>query len=160
MVHRLYLDEPCQGRLGKSTEYAYEDGVLEIRWCGEQSWHYFPPKTAVVVKCRGCMPEVEPVMLPKAWRWRVLWLCGVPKNGRCGTMEEYEAIVRAHQGGPVRHEGGQGWQIARALGTNGRDYVVAGYAAHNLREAEARKMIRSCHVEAPEWFVNQVLRKG
>ena len=158
-VHKLFLDKPCEGKLGKSTEYQYEDGVLELRWRGERSWHPFPERSAVVVKCLGGTPEVEPLAAPRSYRGKILWLCGVPKNCRCKTLEEYDALVDKHQGGPLRHEGNPNWHIARALDQEGRDYIVAGWVSPSIPDKQLRRMLRNCGAAAPDWYIREILKK-
>ena len=110
MDYKLYLDQPCEGRLGMSTYYMYEDDVLEIRWCGERQWHHLPAPAAVIVQCHGCAPEVVPMQWPSVFRWRVMWLCGVKKQGRCSTMAEYVETCKRFNHEKLRHIGGNGWQ--------------------------------------------------
>lgn len=155
--YRLYLDKPDEGRLGMSTRYEYEDSVLLIEWCGERQWHYLPPHTAVIVKCQGCMPEVVALEWPKVFRWRVMWLCGVKKKGRCATMAEYEQVVQQYEASHITHIGGKGWQVALHHGKNGRFHPVATWINGRLTNAEVHKMVDACCVTVPDWFRKQVL---
>lgn len=189
-IHRVYLEEGCSGAVGKSTGYRYEDGVLEISWCGEKSWQTFPEHTAVAVKCRGKMPEVDVLQPPRGRSYAVLWLCGVPRSARCATMEEYNALVEdfqrktrpdkvndreaGRQGEPdragrrpgpegglghdVKHLAGNGWQMAVGKGPEGRDFIVAGWADRYISDGNARRMVERCGGDAPEWYVEQVLK--
>lgn len=157
MDYRLYLDEPCEGRLGMSTHYVYEDDVLEIRWCGERLRHHLPQPAAVLVRCEGCMPEVVPMQWPKVFRWRVMWLCGVKKRGRCATMSEYDEVCRGFDKDMLRHIGGKGWQMALHTGKNGREHAVAAWINGHMSNEEVRKMVIASGVTTPEWFQKQVL---
>ena len=158
-VHKLFLDEPCYGRLGKGGEYNYDDSVLEVKWYGEKIWQYFPRKSAVMVRLDGAVPEVEPLSVPRSYPGKLLWLCGVPKQARCKSMAEYDTMVEGHTDSPVKHEGGPGWQIAIGLGPQGRDYIVAGWVDPRITAKQRRKMLQKCGTFAPDWFVEKILSK-
>lgn len=155
--HRLYLEGKCDGRIGMSTFYEYEDDVLEIRWCGERQWHHLPAPTAVIIRCEGCAPEVVPLEWPKVFRWRVMWLCGVKKNGRCTTMAEFEEICGKYNADEIRRIGGKGWEIALNKTRSGRERAVAAWINGRLSNAEVLKMVDASGSNAPEWFRKQVL---
>lgn len=157
MDYKLYLEGPCEGRLGMSTFYTYEDDVLEIRWCGERQWHCLPSPSAVIVKCEGCAPEVVPMEWPKVFRWRVMWLCGVKKQNRCATMVEYDEVCKKYDPDKLRHVGGNGWQIALHTGRGGREHAVAAWINGRMSNEEVRKMVSASGTTAPEWFRKQVL---
>ena len=164
-TYRLYLDEPCEGTVGRGTEYHYEDGVLEINWYGERAWHHVPSRTAVVVKCRGELPEVLKLEPPYGYRQRLLWLCGLPREARANTMAEYDRLVKAEEikGAQIRHEGGPGWQIAWGIRPGGkgkrgwRQWLVAGYAEAKIKDKEIRRMLEAAGSTAPDWYVKKVL---
>lgn len=153
--HRLYLDKPCEGELGKSTKYHYEDEMLTIEWCGERSYHYFPEKSAAVVMCHGGMPDVLTLSWPRNFRWRTLWMCGVPKRMRFDSITEFDTAVNAM--GAVKAHYGKGWKIAVVPGEDGRERPAAGWMAAHVEDREIRRMIKACGVDAPAWFVKKVL---
>lgn len=157
MDYKLYLDQPCEGRLGMSTYYVYEDDVLEIRWCGERQWHHLPAPAAVIVQCHGCAPEVVPMQWPSVFRWRVMWLCGVKRQGRCSTMAEYVETCKRFNHEKLRHIGGNGWQIALHTGRAGREHAVAAWINGRMSNEEVRKMVAASGVTIPEWFQKRVL---
>lgn len=157
MDYRLYLDEPCEGHLGMSTHYVYEDDVLEIRWCGEKQWHHLPAQSAVIVQCNGCKPEVVPLQWPKVFRWRVMWLCGVKKRGRCSTMDEYFEVCKRFDPKKLRHIGSKGWRVALHTGQNGREHAVAAWIDGRLTNSEVNKMVDACNLNVPDWLRKQVL---
>ena len=153
--HRLYLDEPSEGQVGKSTKYKYDDGVLEINWQGERTWFYFQPKTAVLVMCDGTLPDVVPMIIPKNFRWRSLWLCGVPKKGRCGSRAEFNARILEEK--PHRIKEGRAWKIAWKLGRDGKEEIYLGWISGKVNNSDVREMVEACDVTAPGWFVQEVL---
>lgn len=155
--YRLFLDGDSEGRLGMSTYYRYEDDVLEIRWCGEKRWHHLPAPAAVIVRCEGCLPELIKMEWPKVFRWRVMWLCGVKKKGRCATMVEYDEVCRKFDADKLRHIGGKGWQVALHQGRAGREHAVAAWINGRMSNAEVNRMVDACGVTVPEWFRKQVL---
>ena len=153
--HRLYLDEPCEGQVGKSTKYKYEDGVLEINWHGERTWFSFEPRSAVIVKCEGTLPDVVPAIIPENFRWRALWVCGVPKSGRCGSHAEFTA--RAMQENPSRISEGNGWKIAWKPDREGVERVAFGWISGKVTNNDVWQMVTTCRVTAPRWFIRQTL---
>ena len=153
--HRLYLDEPCEGQVGRSTQYKYDDGVLEISWRGKRALFYFPQKSAVLVKCESAMPDVVPLIVPQNFRWRSLWLCGVPKKGRCGSRAEFEA--RAAQEQPHRISEGDGWKIAWKLNEDGKEEIYLGWISGKVSNRDVWRMATTCRVTAPRWFIREVL---
>ena len=153
--HRLYLDEPCEGQVGKSTKYKYEDGVLEINWHGERTWFYFEPKTAVLIKCEGALPDVVPVIVPANFRWRALWLCGVPKSGRCASNAEF--LLKVVKENPCRISEGDGWKIAWKPDKDGTAHVAFGWISGKVTNRDVRMMVEACEVTAPQWFIHQTL---
>lgn len=153
--HRLYLDKPCEGQVGKSTKYKYEDGVLEIEWYGERAWFYFPEKSAVLVKCEGTLPDVVPLSIPANFRWRSLWLCGVPKRGRCSSRAEFDAKIL--QEDHTRVAEGDGWKIAWHINNYGAEEIFLGWISGKVTDRDVRKMVSVCNVTAPGWFIKEVL---
>lgn len=153
--HRLYLNEPCEGQVGRSTLYKYEDGLLEINWHGERAWFYFPEKTAVMVKCEGALPDVVPLIVPKNFRWRSLWLCGIPKKGRCCSREEFDARVLMEK--PLRTAEGNGWKIAWTTNQRNEEEVYLGWISGKVADSDVRRLVDECKVKAPDWFCEQVL---
>ena len=153
--HRLFLDKPCDGVLGKSTKYKYKDEVLEIEWCGESSYHYFPEKSAAMVMCDGGMPNVVPLSWPRNFRWRVLWLCGIPKKMRFDKLEEFEEAAAA--AGAAVASFGKGCKVAVVRGEDDLERYVAGWVDARVRDSEVRSMVRSCAGSVPAWFVKKVL---
>ena len=153
--HRLFLDEPDEGQVGKSTKYKYDDGLLEINWHGERTWFYFPRKSAVLVKCEGTMPDVVPIIVPTNFRWRTLWLCGVPKKGRCGSRAEFAA--KSMENPPHRIREGEGWKVAWRLRKDGQEEIYLGWISGRINDREVSRMVEACHVTAPRWFVREVL---
>lgn len=153
--HRLYLDESCEGMIGKSTKYKYDDEVLEIEWHGERAWFHFPQKSAVLVKCEGAMPDVLPLTVPANFRWRTLWLCGVPKPGRCASRAEFEAKVIDQNISRISE--GDGWKIAWKITENGAEYAALGWISGKIHDRDVMRMVDACNVTAPEWFIRQVL---
>ena len=157
--HRLYLDKPCEGVLGKNTRYSYQDELLMIDWRGSHtcacSYHYVPEKSAVVVMCDGGAPVVDTLRWPKNFRWRALWLCGVPKRMRFDSITEFETAANA--AGAVKAYCGKGWKIAMAVGDDGRERPAAGWMAARVDDREIRRMIKCCAGDVPAWFVKKVL---
>ena len=153
--HRLYLDKPCEGVLGKSTKYWYSDDLLGIEWMGERSYHYVEAPAAVVVMCHGGLPRVEDLHWPKNFRWRALWLCGVPKNMRFESITAFETA--ANEAGAVKAHYGKGWKIAVVVGEDGRERPAAGWMASRVEDKEIRRMIKSCAPDVPAWFAKKVL---
>ena len=153
--HKLYLNENCEGQVGKGTKYKYEDGVLEIEWYGERAWFYFEPKTAVLVKCEGALPDVVPLIAPKNFRWRVLWLCGIPKQRRCSHHAEF--IAKALEEKPLRISEGVGWKVAWELDEHGNERVAFGWISGKVTDSDVRRLVDECKVKAPDWFCEQVL---
>ena len=153
--HRLYLDEPCEGQVGRSTQYKYDDGVLEINWYGERAWFYFPPKSAVLIKCEGTLPDVVPLIIPTNFRWRALWLCGVPKSGRCSSRAEFDARILTKP--PIRLAEGDGWKIAWQINDRGNEEIYLGWISGKVTNRDVRRMVAACDVTAPGWFIQEVL---
>ena len=157
--HRLYLDKPCEGVLGKSTRYHYEDELLTIDWRGVQecscSHHYVPEKSAVVVICEGGAPVVETLRWPRNFRWRALWLCGVPKRMRFDSITEFETAAMA--AGAVKAHYGKGWKLAVITGEDGVERAAAGWMAARVEDREIRRMVKACAGDVPAWFVKKVL---
>lgn len=153
--HRLYLNEPCDGQVGKSTKYKYDDGVLELEWQGKSAWYYFPPKSAVIVVCDGAMPDVVPLRYPENYRWKALWMAGVSKKGRCVSCAEFNAKVEAD---PMVHRisEGNGWKLAWVK-TDGREWLAFGWCGGKVSNEDVRAMIDAANVDAPDWFVKEVL---
>lgn len=153
--HRLYLNEPCEGVIGKSTKYTYDDEVLEIEWRGERAWFHFPQKSAVLIKCEGAMPDVLPLIMPTNFRWRALWLCGVPKSGRCGSFEEFNARIIGQDITQISE--GDGWKIAWKTAESGRQYIVLGWISGKVHDRDVLEMVKACNVTAPGWFIHHTL---
>ena len=153
--HRIYLDEPCEGQVGKSTVYRYEDGVLELEWNGERAWYYFQQKSAVMIKCDGAMPEAVPLRWPENFRWKALWLCGVPKKGRCCSRAEFDAKAAAD---PNLHRisEGNGWKLAW-MNTEGREWIAFGWCGGKVTNGDVWELLRAARVSAPRWFIREVL---
>ena len=156
--YRLYLDKPCEGVLGRSTKYWYNDELLAIEWRGERHYNYVPERTAVVVKCNGGQPVVEELRWPRNFRWRALWLCGVPKRMRFDRREEYEEAAEA--AGSVRRLGGAGWEIAMIEVEDGKLRPTAGWMAGRVENKEIHRMVKACGVDVPAWFTKKVLGFG
>jgi len=154
---KLFLDEPVVGSLGKGGTYHYEDGVLEVGWWNKKSWHSLPPQSAVIVKCERGPIQVVPLTVPKGYCAKILWLCGVPAAARCKSVAEYDGKVAACKVSGVKHECGQGWQIASVTDLKGRRFVVAGWVDPKITEKNRRKMIRTCGTFAPDWYIRKVL---
>lgn len=157
--HRLYLDKHCEGELGRSTKYWYDDELLTIEWRGDRicscNCHYVPERTAVVVMCDGGTPRVEPLRWPRNFRWRALWMCGVPKNMRFESITAFEAAANA--AGAVKAHYGKGWKIAVVVGEDGRERPAAGWMAAHVEDREIRRMVKCCAPDVPAWFVKKVL---
>lgn len=153
--YRLFLDKPCEGVLGKSTKYHYEDEMLTIEWCGERGNHYFPEKSAVIVRCNGGMPDALKLHWPRNFRWRALWLCGVPKQMRFDSNEKFEAAADA--AGAVKVYFGRGWKIAMVEGEDGKEKPAAGWMADRVDDREIRRMVKACAPDVPAWFVRKVM---
>ena len=153
--HRLYLDKPCEGVLGKSTKYWYSDEMLCIEWREERSYHYVPERSAVVVMCDGGRPVVADLRWPRDFRWRALWLCGVPKNKRFDSITEFETAANAADA--VKAHYGKGWKIAVIMCEDGRERPAAGWMAAHVDDREIRRMVKACARDVPAWFVKKVL---
>lgn len=157
--YKLFLKDDCSGRLGKGGEYTYEDGVLEINWYGEKSWHPVRPESALLVTLDDGETEIRRLDAPKTYPAKLLWLCGVPRVARCKSLAEYDTMVEGHKDSPVQHLGGEGWQIAKGLGPEGRDYIVAGWVDPKISNKQRRKMLEHCGTFAPDWYVDKLLRR-
>lgn len=156
---KLFLKEDCSGRLGRGGEYNYEDGVLMLKWYGEPSWHYVAPGSAVLVTLGDDVVEIDGLQAPKTYPGKLLWLCGVPRVARCKSREEYDGLVEGHTDSPVRHLGGAGWQVAKGLGPEGRDYIVAGWVSAKITNKQRRQMLEQCGTFAPDWYVDKLLQQ-
>ena len=152
--HRIFLDEPCEGEVGKGTMYRYEDGVLELEWYGQSALYYFPRKSAVLIKCEGVMPEAHPLRYPDNFRWRALWLCGVNRGRRCSTCAEFDARVENDH--PTRIAEGSGWKLAWKE-TEGREWIAFGWISGRVTNADVMAMIQASGVNVPRWFIREVL---
>lgn len=157
--YKLYLREPCSGHLGPGGAYRYEDGVLELLWYGESSYHPVRPGNGVLLKLDERGWDVRGLTPPKTREDRLLWLAGVPKVARCASREAYDAMVDRHDGGPVRHVGGRDWQVAESLTPEGRIWIVAGWVAPRIGGRAAREMLRRMGSAAPAWYTDRIMRR-
>lgn len=157
--YKLFLKEPETGRLGRGGAYAYDgDGLLELTWYGESSYHAIAPG-GWLVQLDEEGRDVRRLQVPKARAGRVMWLCGIPKAARCRTLTEYDEMAAAFVGGPVEHIGGPHWQAARCLDGRGRAYIVAAWVDMRIGWGEAQEMMRQVGCIAPEWFVRKAMRR-
>ena len=167
-TYRLYLDETCEGTVGRGTEYHYEDEVLEIDWYGEKAFHHVPERSGVMVICRGSMPEVFQMYPPYGYRQKLMWLCGVPKDRRTVRRADFEALLERERmaGATTYRYGGPGWEITWARMPDGRaggrgrgEYIAAAWVDSRIRGKHIRKMLECSKSEVPEWYVRKVLRE-
>lgn len=157
--YKLFLRDPKSGRLGVGGEYAYDgEGLLELHWYGEVSYHHVSPGTAVLVQLGDETRDVRRLMPPKRLEDKVMWLCGISKAVRCRTLAEYDEAASC-ESGPVEHIGGPHWQVARSLGANGGMRIVAAWVDMRISCGEARRMMTQVGCIAPEWFANRLLRR-
>lgn len=157
--YKLYLRGPCSGHLGRGADYRYEDGVLELIWYGESSWHPVKAGHGVLLKLDERGWDVRGLTPPQTREDRLMWLCGIPKVARCASREDYDALVERYDGGPVRHMGGRGWQVAESLTPEGRIWIVAGWVEPRIGGKAARQMLRTMGSAAPSWYVEQIMRR-
>lgn len=158
--YKLFLRDPKSGRLGQGGKYTYDgEGLLELCWYGEVSYHHVRPGTAVLVQLGDETRDLRRLMPPKRHEDKVMWLCGISKAVRFRTLAEYDEAAAGCESGPVEHIGGPHWQVARSLGANGRMRIVAAWVDMRIGYDEARRMMTQVGCIAPEWFVRRVLRR-
>lgn len=160
ILFRLFLDETDEGVLGRAGMWRYdrEDQTLETVWLGKANWVQVKPRSAVVVKCAREGPVVEPLLAPHGLAARLLWLAGVPKAARCRSREVFDRLVESWEGPPLEHLGGQGWQVARTTGPEGREAAIAGWVDPRSAPKELRRMIRACGKnDVPEWYIKELV---
>lgn len=157
--YKLFLKDTESGRLGRGGEYSYDgDGLLELQWYGETSYHAIAPG-GWLVQLDDEQRDVRRLQVPKARAGRVMWLCGIPAAARCKTLAEYDEMAAGYLTGPVEHIGGPRWQVARARGDQGREYIVAAWVDMRIGRQEADRMMEQLGSIAPEWFVDKLLRR-
>lgn len=158
--YKLFLKDQETGPLGRGGEYAYDgDGLLELRWYGDVSYHHVSPGSAVLVQLNEEVRDVRRLQPPKRHEDRIMWLCGIPKEARCRTLAEYDEAVSGYQGGPVEHIGGSRWQVAMAPTSKGWMRIVAVWVDMRIGYDEAQRMMIHVGCIAPEWFVRRLLRR-
>lgn len=158
--YKLFLREADAGQLGRGVEYAYDgDGLLELRWYGEISYHNVDPGTAVLAELDEDHRDVRMLVPPKRYEDRVMWLCDIPREVRCQTLAKYDDAASGYHGGEVRHICGTGWQVAVVPGLRGRRYIVAAWVDMRISWSEVQRMMEQVGCDAPDWFSRKILRR-
>jgi hypothetical protein len=165
-TYRLYLDEPCEGKVGRGVRYNYEDEVLEIDFYGDKAWHHVPRRSGVSIVCRGSMPELVRLEPPYGYRQKLMWLCGVPKDRRTVCRADFDALVERERstGATTRSFGGAGWEITWAKMPDGKqggrgkgEYIAAAWVDSRIRGKNIRKMLEAAKMDVPDWYITKVL---